>query len=141
MRIPKISKTCDPKMRNVGVHPAFFVAAFDQMAYDFRHNGFVRPALFKSGRVFDSYWCCAAVSRDTRWSEFLSGTAGVPPALAFPPTGHQRVRRSAKAGKMPAVPERNTNRRRVAYERTSQVMHFHWTIRRGQKTRVAESLI
>jgi hypothetical protein len=35
-------------MRNVGVHPAFFVAPFDQMAYDFRHNGLPRPALSRA---------------------------------------------------------------------------------------------
>jgi hypothetical protein len=45
MRIPYLSKACDLKMRNVGVHPAIFVAAFDQMAYDFRQNGLLRPAL------------------------------------------------------------------------------------------------
>jgi len=38
-------------MRNVGVHPAFFVDAFDQMAYEIHHNAVLRPKLISARKT------------------------------------------------------------------------------------------
>src|SRR5215472_9841112 len=81
-RIPYSSKACEAKMRNVGVHPAFFVAPFDQMAYAFRHNGLLRPALSRAAGFLILTGVAPTPCGDTRSIEFLPGTAGILPAFA-----------------------------------------------------------
>ncbi|HKD21768.1 MAG TPA: hypothetical protein VKB71_07125, partial [Rhizomicrobium sp.] len=105
-RIPYSSRTCDPKMRNVGVHPAFFVAPFDQMAYGIRHNGLLRPALKRAAGLLiltEVAPPCVATRAGTGF--FLGPPASCRPLSIDKLVSDQML--EGRAAKMAAVPGRN----------------------------------
>jgi hypothetical protein len=61
------------------------------MAYDFRYNANLRPALGRAAGFFVGV--APTLRGDSGWNEFLSGTAGVPPAFF----DHHTTRRQKRA--------------------------------------------